>query len=202
MIVNEHWWWRPGWRPGRRMYTWHVTFASHPEVSELAARVQARLAALPGLDLIPGPWLHLTMQGIGFTDEVPEADITLIAEGARKRLAAVSAPTTTIGPARIAGEGVAFEVGPQDGLTVVRDALREVIAEVRTPQAVPDPDDWTAHVSVAYANTTGPGDAYDEALARENGTVDLLVDAVQLIVLGRDEHLYSWTTRADVPIGA
>jgi len=202
MMVNEHWWWRPGWRPGRRMYTWHVTFASHPEVSELAARVQARLAGLPSLDLIPGPWLHLTMQGIGFTDEVPEADITLIAEGARKRLAAVPAPATTIGPARIAGEGVAFEVGPQDGLTAVRDALREVIAEVRTPHAVPDPDDGTAHVSVAYANTTGPGDAYDEALARENGTVDLLVDAVQLIVLGRDEHLYSWTTRADVPIGA
>ena len=36
------------------MYTWHVTFASHPEVSELAARVQTPLAALPGLDLIPG----------------------------------------------------------------------------------------------------------------------------------------------------
>lgn len=67
------------------MYTWHVTFASHPEVSELAARVQTPLAALPGLDLIPGRWLHLTMQGIGFTDEVPEADIALIAEGARKR---------------------------------------------------------------------------------------------------------------------
>ncbi|MGO9778652.1 MAG: 2'-5' RNA ligase family protein [Streptosporangiaceae bacterium] len=183
------------------MYTWHVTFASHPEVGELAARVQARLANLPSLDLIPGPWLHLTMQGIGFTDEVPEADITLILEGARKRLAAVSAPTTTIGPARIVGEGVAFEVDPQDGLTVVRAALREVIAEVRTPQAVPDPDDWTAHVTVAYANTTGPGDAYDKALTGGNGTVDLLVDAVQLIILGRDEHLYKWTTRADVPLG-
>jgi hypothetical protein len=92
---------------GPSSYTWHVTFASHPEVSELAARVQGRLAGLPSLDLIPGRWLHLTMQGIGFTDEAPEADITLIAEGARKRLAAVSVPATTIGSARIAGEGVA-----------------------------------------------------------------------------------------------
>jgi 2'-5' RNA ligase len=183
------------------MYTWHVTFASQPAVSELAARVQARLAGLPGLDLVPGTWLHLTMQGIGFTDEVADADIALIVEAARKRLAAVPPPRTTIGPARTASEGVAFDVDPQDGLKAVRDALREAIAEVRTPQAVPDPDDWTAHVSVAYANATGPDDVCDEALAGENGTVELVVDSVQLIVLGRDEHLYSWTTRADVPIG-
>jgi len=201
MIVNEHWWWRPGWRVGRRMYTWHVTFAGHPEVSELAARVQARLAGLPGLDLIPGQWLHLTMQGIGFTDEVPEDDITLIVEGARKHLAAVPVPQVTVGPARVVGEGIAFEVTPQDGLTAVRAALREAIAEVRSPQRVPDPDEWTAHVSVAYANSTGPGDDYAKALAGDDGTVSLDVGAVQLIVLGRDEHLYSWTTRADLPIG-
>jgi 2'-5' RNA ligase len=201
MIVGEHWWWRPGWKPGRRMYTWHVTFARHPAVGDLATRVQARLAGLPGLDLIPAPWLHLTIQGIGFTDEVPGADIAAIIEGARERLVGVPPTRTTIGPARTASEGVAFGVVPQDGLTFARTVLREVIAEVRTPQAVPDPDDWTAHVSVAYANTTGPGDAYDKALTGENGTVDLLVDAVQLIVLGRDEHLYKWTTRADVPLG-
>jgi hypothetical protein len=141
------------------------------------------------------------MQGIGFTNEVPDAEIAAIIEGARERLAAVPQPRTTIGPARTASEGVAFGVVPQDGLTVVRAALREVIAEVRTPQQIPDPDEWTAHVSVAYANTTGPGDAYDAALAGEDGTVDLTVDAVQLIVLSRDEHLYTWTTTADAPIG-
>ena len=64
-----------------------VTFARHPAVGDLAARAQARLAGLPGLDLIPAPWLHLTMQGIDFTDEVPDADIAAIIEGARERLA-------------------------------------------------------------------------------------------------------------------
>jgi hypothetical protein len=24
--MADHWWWRPGWRHGRRMYYWHVTF--------------------------------------------------------------------------------------------------------------------------------------------------------------------------------
>jgi hypothetical protein len=24
--MRRHWWWRPGWRPGRRLYAWHLTF--------------------------------------------------------------------------------------------------------------------------------------------------------------------------------
>jgi hypothetical protein len=58
--VAYHWWWRPGWRPGRRFYIVHATFAGAPAVQALAAKARDRLAGLPGLDLIPGQWLHLT----------------------------------------------------------------------------------------------------------------------------------------------
>jgi hypothetical protein len=60
-----HWWWRPGWAPGRRMYTFHVTFEDQPAVQEPAAEARQRLAGLDGLDLVPGRWLHLTTQGVG-----------------------------------------------------------------------------------------------------------------------------------------
>src|SRR6266705_2535240 len=46
--MADHWWWRPGWRQGRRMYAWHVTFADQPAVQRLAGRYQAALAGLPG----------------------------------------------------------------------------------------------------------------------------------------------------------
>src|ERR1035438_8497606 len=85
MMIEDHWWWRPGWRPGRRMYTWHVTFGEMPCVGDLAAHVQARLAGLPGLDLVPGRWLHLTTQGVGFTDEVVSADVVAIVDAAQRR---------------------------------------------------------------------------------------------------------------------
>lgn len=39
------------------------------------------------------------------------------------------------------------------------------------------------------------------SLAANLAQARLLVDAAQLIVLGRDEHLYTWTTTADVPLG-
>lgn len=201
MIVQDHWWRRPGWRPGRRMYTWHITFGRYPAVAEVAAEVQARLAGLPGLDLVPARWLHLTVQGIGFTDEVSDADIDRIVEATRDRLRTITPPKATIGPARTASEGIAFNVEPVEPLAALRNELRAAIADVWGADHVPESDDFTPHVSVAYSNTTGPGDAYDAALAGENGTAGLLVDAVQLIVLDRDQHMYEWTTRADVPLG-
>ncbi len=96
--MRDHWWWRPGWRPGRRMYTWHFTFDNQAALHALVDAYQARLAGLPGIDLIPRQWLHLTTQGVGFTDEVPDTDIEAVIDAARKRLAAV--PRVTVNMAR------------------------------------------------------------------------------------------------------
>jgi hypothetical protein len=104
--VAYHWWWRPGWRPGRRFYTVHATFSGAPAVQALAAKARDRLAGLPGLGLIPAQWLHLTMQGIGFADEVSDADLSAIITAAKARLAAVPPVTVVIGPPAVAGEGV------------------------------------------------------------------------------------------------
>jgi 2'-5' RNA ligase len=183
------------------MYTWHVTFDRQPAVLDLAARAQSRLAGLPGLDLVPARWLHLTIQGLGFTDEVADASIKPIVEASREHVAALPPPTVTVGPARTASEGVAFDVEPAEQLAKLRRALRAAIADVWGPDRVPEGQEFTPHISVAYSNLTGPGDTYDQALASEDGTADLLVDAVQLIVLGRDQHMYEWSTRADLRLG-
>src|SRR5262245_33980474 len=82
--VRDHWWWRPGWRLGRRAYTFHITFEDGtveggPDLHRLTAAYQASLAGMPGLDLVPLQWLHLTMQNVGFTDEVGESDVQAVA---------------------------------------------------------------------------------------------------------------------------
>jgi hypothetical protein len=88
--MRDHWWWRPGWRVGRSFYTWHVTFDDQPAVHRLAADYASVLSDLPTLDPIPVRWLHLTMQGIGFTDEVDRADVDAIADAARDHCAAIA----------------------------------------------------------------------------------------------------------------
>jgi 2'-5' RNA ligase superfamily len=198
--VANHWWWRPGWRPGRRMYTWHVTFGDEGGVQAVAASARARLAGLPGLDLVPGQWLHLTTQGVGFADEVSDEDLAAITRAARARLAAVSPPLITIGPARVASEGVACGVRPDGALTPLRDALRAAIADIWGLERVPEAPEWTPHVSVAYSNVTGPADIYEAALAGEDVAASMTVGAMQLIRLGRDHRVYEWEACASVPL--
>jgi 2'-5' RNA ligase len=197
--VGNHWWWRPGQRVGRRFYAVHVTFAATAEVQEMAAQARDRLAGIQYLDLIPGRWLHLTMQGIGFADEVSDGDLKAITAAAAARLARVPPVTIALRPPEVAGEGVTCWVAPPRVLDQVRDGVRAGIADVWGDDRVPESPDWVAHVSVAYANADGPGAAIEAALEKMVGA-EMTVRAVDLIRLGRDNRVYEWETIASIPL--
>lgn len=200
--MADHWWWRPGWRAGRRMYTWHFTFDDQPGARDLAARYQARLAHLPGLDIVPARWLHLTTQDIGFTDEVSDGDVTKIVDVARNRLSQVGPVHVTLGPAYVTPEAILLDVHPVAELAGIRRELRAAIGDVWGSARVPDGPEWTPHVSVAYSNTMRPADSYAVALDAAAHTAAITFRAVQLIILGRDEKVYEWTTYAGVSLSA
>ena len=44
------------------------------------------MAHLPNLDLIPARWLHVTMQGIGFTDDINTDDLADVTSRLGERL--------------------------------------------------------------------------------------------------------------------
>jgi 2'-5' RNA ligase len=197
--MADHWRWRSGWRPGRRKYTWYFTFGDHQEVHDLAASYQARLAALPDLDLIPARWLHLTTQGVGFTDEVSDQEVAALLAASAGRLAGLPPQRVTLGPALVAPEAILLQVAHADGLAAIRRELREAIAEVLGEARLAGGDEWMPHVSVAYSHGTGPAAPYLAAVDG-GGTAEIVISAVKLIILGRDERLYEWTTRGDVQL--
>ncbi|WP_345580386.1 2'-5' RNA ligase family protein [Nonomuraea rosea] len=183
------------------MYTFHATFQDQPALHRLVAAYQAPLSALDGLDLIPYKWLHLTMQGIGFTDEVSDADITAIAEAAMARLASVGPVRLTFARPVTDPEALQFHVQPAEQIRRVRHAVRQAIGDVWGPERVPDSEDWTPHVSIAYSHSDGHIEPYAKALeAVQAEPVTLAVGNIQLIVLDRDERVYRWTTRATIPL--
>jgi hypothetical protein len=98
-------------------------------------------------------------------------------------------------------EGVWLQVSPSAAVRQVRAALRAGITEACGATRVPgQAAGSTPHVSLAYSE--GPSEPYAAALAvmaSRSATVE--VGAVQLIVLGRDAHLYCWETVATVPLG-
>lgn len=198
--MQDHWWFRPGWGVGRRFYTWHLTFGGQHELHRLATDYRKALAPLPGLDLIPDQWLHLTMQGLGFTDEVDPADVEAIAAGARARLADVEPFDLVFTTPVITPEAILWAVDPA-GPGAVREAIRAAIGDVwdEVPERA---DGFRAHVSIAYSNATGDSAPIQAALDQvDAGPATVRIAATQLIVLNRDHRMYEWTTYADARLG-
>ncbi|WP_241027561.1 2'-5' RNA ligase family protein [Streptomyces verrucosisporus] len=199
--MADHWWWRPGWKPGRRFYTWHFTFRTATEVHRLADAYRRGLADVPGLALVPDRWLHLTMQGLGFVDEVPEQDARAIADAARRRLAGLAPFQLRLHQPEITPEAIRWEAEPSGPPAAVRAAVRAAIADVWDD--VPEPaDGFAPHVTIAYSNGDGPADPVARALeAVDVEPATARIEQVDLIVLGRDDRMYEWEDFAAVRLG-
>ncbi|MFH8218483.1 2'-5' RNA ligase family protein [Streptomyces sp. NPDC018057] len=200
--MRNHWWWRPGWSAGRRFYTWHMTFEGQKDVHRLAAEYRTALAPLgEALTLIPDQWLHLTMQGVGFLDEIEESDVHAIVGAAHSRLAAVPAFDARIGPAVIDPEAILLPVQPGDAVRAVRDGVRAAVHDAigQVPEAA---DGFRPHVSVAYSAADGPAAPVTRAVASvQENPAHARIATAELIVIHRDNEMYEWEPFATVPLG-
>jgi hypothetical protein len=110
--MRDHFASHPDWTPGRRYYSWFLTFEGQHELHRLAASYQAHLR-VPNLRLVPIEWLHLTVQGVGDVDEVPEQDARAIAARAAEYCAQLERCELKVGPAHVAAEAIMLAVNPR-----------------------------------------------------------------------------------------
>ncbi len=200
--LTNHWYWRPGWRVGRSFYTWHLTFEDSPALHELAARLSSAIAG-PEYDVVPLDGLHLTMQGVGFADEVADRDVAAIVAAARSSLRNMAPFTLTLGPVDPDAEGIGLLVRPWAPVERVRSAVRAAIADVWGEERVPeDADDFRPHVTLAYSAADAPTAPVCARLSslRDVPPATAPVDRVQLIRLHRDAGVYAWDVVASVPL--
>ena|SRR6266498_1285940 len=191
--VRNHWWWRPGWRQGRSFYTWHLTFDDQPDVTRVAEHYHAVLRDLPGVDPVPVPWLHLTMQGLGFADELTTDQVDKAAASVRDRLSTVPSFGLTLGPVRVDPEALLLDADPADSVRDLRLAIRAGIADAWGAEHVPEQESpFTPHLSVGYINADGPAAPLIAALDTNPATARATVSEAQLILLNRDSGMYTW----------
>jgi 2'-5' RNA ligase len=200
--MSDHWWWRPGVRPGRHLLVWHILVDDQTEVRVLAGQCQDRLAGLQGLDLIPAEWLHMTTQVVGFADEISAAEIKAMTASAAERLQELSPITVELRPVLFHNEGVALGIGPPRALDPVRAGIRDAVAENIAVHQLADEPEWTPHLSVAYSNGDGSAVPIIEALTPRPEPCPLVVREVRLVSQERVDHLYRWEQVATVPLGA
>jgi 2'-5' RNA ligase len=153
--------------------------------------------------VIPLRWLHLTTQGVGFTDEVSVADPVRIGTEVAARLAGHGPVGVEIGPLAVDSEGINMPVRPVEPLNRVRDAIRDAIGAVRGTDAVPEGRTFHPHVSLAYAHTSGaPLAPLGDLADRHPDVIPATLTRVSLIALNRDQRMYTWTVVHEVPLPA
>jgi 2'-5' RNA ligase len=199
--MADHWWWRPGVKPGRQLLVWHILLDDQPEIRDLVQQCQDKLAGLDGLDLIPAEWLHLTTQIVGFADEIPRDEIEAMSGDVGKRLAALDPIEVEIGKVWFHSEAVMLTVRPPRALDSVRTAIRDAVAATVSVHQLADEPDWTPHVSLAYSSATGPAAPVIAALGHQSESRPLTVSTVHLVAQERTGRLYRWDCLAPVGLG-
>jgi len=208
--MRDHWWPRPGWRPGRHVYTWHLTFEHDGELQEHVRRYQAALTG-PHLHLVPPQWLHLTVQSLGYADEISNQDRDTAVRSVSTALQAIPPFTVSFGRPVVRSEAVAMSPTPAEPVHELLAAIRAGIADALGHNAVQtgpeQANGFRPHVSIAYSgidqDAAPTSTALDEA-QRQIGTVTVPVTAVSLIKQERllgPHWLYRWTTVATAPLG-
>ncbi|GGM29443.1 hypothetical protein GCM10011608_12630 [Micromonospora sonchi] len=201
--LTNHWE-RAGWRPGRRSYLWLLRLGESGTVRALASRCQAALGHIPTLDMVPLKWLHLTVQKVGFTDEVPAAQLDQIVAAAQRRLAILPPIPLRVGPLTGSAGAVRFSAGPHPPVHSVRQVLRQALAEVRGERAVPTrATAFVPHVSIAYNNAPTDATPVIDAVAglRRVASVTTVVHGVELVELRREPGSYAWDVLATGTLG-
>ncbi len=202
--VTNHWWWRPGSRVGRRSYACHLALRDADAVCDLSQHYQQALESVGGFDLIPRQWQHLTMQGLGFADEISDDDLAAAVDSIAARLATIDPITLTFTGPAIYAEAVALSVHPADDARRLRATIQAGVADAWGPDRVRKAGvHYRPHSSIGYVNTEAPVQPIREALQRlEPRTARVTVETVPVIEMHRDNRMYEWREITHLPIGA
>jgi 2'-5' RNA ligase len=155
------------------------------ETRACARQVQDSLGHLPGVELHPAEFLHITIQSLGFLDRAdPIASLVAALE---KQIARVNAFDVRLGGLNALHSCAFLEVRPSTGLSALRTAVRRAVGDA-IHEIDPYPD-YLFHLTVGYF---GAGASIDSLVAaieplRDHSAGTLHVNAVDLVALPTDQ---------------
>ncbi|GAA1600442.1 hypothetical protein GCM10009789_63380 [Kribbella sancticallisti] len=192
--LRNHWWWRPGWQTGTRFYAFHLAVGSCEDLAGLVAQYQDAVQGIAGFDPIPREWLHITMQGLAFVDDISAEDLASVVKTTRAALREVEPFTLIFSRPLIRPEALVLVPEDVQPLNDLRDIVRSAVGKA-LGQGVIDlgTTDFQPHVSFAYVNADQPAaEALTALEGVESTATSFHVDEVPLIEMHRDNRMYEW----------
>jgi 2'-5' RNA ligase len=198
--MEDHWSPEPGVDPGRARLMWLMCVGDDARVAELARIGQARLKGLPGLDLVPREWLHMTTLIAGFADQINAGQAEAMATETRRLLEGTPPITVTLGRVLYHARAVMLAAQPPSALEPVLHAVQKATRVATGCEGELHFEPWTPHMTLAYSNTSGPARPVIEALGRAVPLQRATISSVSL-VSQTPQQRWTWRLVAKVPPG-
>ena len=142
------------WTAGRAQLLFFLVRLEDKNALQYAARVGERIAGIPGVEITPEAYLHITVKVAGFQvikrtrdDDILRQDVPRIATGARALLIDEPAFEAHLGPVSGFASVVFLEVRDSGKLGQLNDRLREAMPQLATSQI--DGSGFLPHLSIA-----------------------------------------------------
>jgi 2'-5' RNA ligase len=190
--------WRTDWTHDRPCLYWYLTFESQTELTSLFHRVEDELHRLTAVDVVPPSWLHLTLQEVGFLDEVSASHLDDLVH-ATASVAELLPLRLDLGPITTMTDAVVLRSHPSDELMALQSALAAGIESA--PWHVPAAEPFWPHVTLAYTNRDCHRVDVMEALADVAcHTTSVTVPRLTLAAVTRHPGHYRWSAVASLPV--
>lgn len=202
--LGSHWE-RPGWAEGRRSYHWFLTFEHASDLQGLATRAQEPFVDLSRFDLVPLDALHLTIQRVAFTDELPLSRLPAVAATVRQRCQDVAPFRLRVGWLAGSAGAIRFTALPIAPVVAVRAMLtiQTTTTDARGDTSSCTPETFWPHISIAYSNTAQPAApiATHIEILRRLPPAEVLATNIALVELRREGRAYRWEVLERVELG-
>lgn len=198
--LENHWAPEPGVDPSRARLMWFMLVGDNPQVAALARQGQYRLGGLPGLDLVPKQWLHITTLIAGYANQITSDQVSYMTSHARQQATRIKPITLTLGRILYHPRAIMLRAGTPDQLEPVLHAVQEATRAATGRHGELHTAPWTPHITLAYSNTAQPAGPAIRALGRELPMRDAIVTSVSLISQRPDQR-WTWDSVADIPLG-
>jgi 2'-5' RNA ligase len=195
----------PEWNDRRRLWAVYLTFADQPGLHAMVDEYQRVLSDLPQLDLIKRRWLHLTMLGVAFTDEIDRMQAAELAEDCARVVASTELPALVCHRPGLDYDSITIPVTPAAGLSELRHRLGRASLRVlrdRDLYRLPEPaHGFDPHISIAYVNSpVAKRDVRTRLESVEQPDVTMEITQVSLIELTRGDRQWQWSREQPMPL--
>jgi 2'-5' RNA ligase len=176
---------------------WYLTFQDEPELANRIAHAQSFLHGVASVDLVPAQWLHLTLDDVGFVDELAADEVDAIVSLARTAVEGVPRFSLSLGHVSLMVDAIVLLAAPESELRQLRDRLRGCTRTVLGSKARHRLRSFSPHVTLAYSNQAwDPGRIMEMSDSDASGPMSVRISRLELAAVTRSRRHYQWTTQA------